>query len=253
MFRVLLVLFCVVLGIAGDIWSVAPPPKPKAAAAGPLPVSTVSAAKQDIPVLLSGIGTVQALNTVQIRSRVDGTLDQARFKEGQTVKQGEVLAIVDPRLFQAALDQAKAKRAQDEAQLVSDMKDLERARQLSEQKFASVQTFDQLTAKVGVDRALIQADEAAIKTAETNLSYTTITAPFDGRMGLRAVDPGNIVRANDARLSSPRSPSSIRSPSCLPFPKRSSARCGRRSARARCPSSPTTRKARKPSRGASSP
>ena len=146
---------------------------------------------------MSGIGTVQALNTVQIRSRVDGTLDQVRFKEGQIVKKDEVLAIVDPRLFQAALDQAKAKKAQDEAQLVSDLKDLERARQLSEQKFASIQTFDQLTAKVGVDRALIQADEAAIKTAETNLSYTTITAPFEGRIGLRAVDPGNIVRAND--------------------------------------------------------
>ena len=131
------------------------------------------------------------------RSRVDGTLDQVRFKEGQIVKKDEVLAIVDPRLFQAALDQAKAKKAQDEAQLVSDLKDLERARQLSEQKFASIQTFDQLTAKVGVDRALIQADEAAIKTAETNLSYTTITAPFEGRIGLRAVDPGNIVRAND--------------------------------------------------------
>jgi len=153
--------------------------------------------KQDIPVLLPGIGTVQALNTVQLRSRVDGTLDQVRFQEGQRVKKDEVLAIVDPRLFQAALDQAKAKKAQDEAQLVSDQKDLERARQLSEQKFASVQSFDQLTAKVGVDRALIQADEAVIKTAETNLSYTTITAPFPGRVGLRAVDPGNIVRAND--------------------------------------------------------
>ena len=150
--------------------------------------------------LLSGIGAVQALNTVQLRSRVDGTLDRVNFQEGQHVKQDEVLATIDPRLFQAALDQAKAKKAQDEAQLVSDLKDLERARSLSQQKFASEQSVDQLTAKVGVDRALIQADEAMIKTAETNLSYTTITAPFSGRVGLRAVDPGNIVRANDASV-----------------------------------------------------
>ncbi len=197
MFRVLLVCLTIVLGVAGYIWHVAPAPKPKAASAQPLAVSAVSAMKQDIPVLLSGIGTVQALNTVQLRSRVDGTLDQVNFQEGQRVKKDEVLAAIDPRLFQAALDQAKAKKAQNEAQLVSDQKDLERARQLSEQKFASVQSVDQLTAKAAVDRALIQADEAMIKTAETNLSYTAITAPFSGRVGLRAVDPGNIVRAND--------------------------------------------------------
>ena len=199
MLRVLaLVGFCLLSGIVGYTWYAAPPPKPIAASAQPLAVSTVSAMKQDIPVLLSGIGAVQALNTVQLRSRVDGTLDRVNFQEGQQVKKDQVLASIDPRLFEAALAQAKAKKAQDEAQLVSDQKDLERARQLSEQKFASVQSVDQLTAKAGVDRALIQADEAMIKTAETNLSYTTITAPFSGRIGLRAVDPGNIVRANDA-------------------------------------------------------
>jgi multidrug efflux system membrane fusion protein len=147
--------------------------------------------------MLDGIGTVQALNTVQLRSRVDGTLDQVNFQEGQRLNKDDVLATIDPRLFQAALDQAKAKKAQDEAQLLSDEKDLERARLLSEQRYASQQSFDQLTAKVGVDRALILADIAAVKTAETNLSYTTITAPFSGRIGLRSVDPGNIVRAND--------------------------------------------------------
>jgi membrane fusion protein, multidrug efflux system len=197
MLRVLLIGLCIVLGLAGYIWSSAPPQASKAASAPVLAVSTFSALKRDVPILLPGIGTVQALYTVQLRSRVDGTLDQVKFQEGQQVKKDEVLATIDPRLFEAALDQAKARKAQDEAQLVSDLKDLERARMLSEQKFASVQLFDQLTAKAGVDRALIQADQAAIKTAETNLSYTIITAPFSGRMGLRAVDPGNIVRAND--------------------------------------------------------
>jgi multidrug efflux system membrane fusion protein len=198
MFRVLLIGLLAVAGAAGYIWYISPPPSPKAAAvAPPIAVSTTAATTRDVPVLLSGIGTVQALNTVQLRSRVDGALDQVNFQEGQQVKKDEVLATIDPRLFQAALDQAKARLAQDQAQLVSDIKDLERSRQLSEQKFASQQSFDQLTAKVGVDHALISADEATIRTAQTNLSYTTITAPFSGRMGLRNVDPGNIVRAND--------------------------------------------------------
>jgi membrane fusion protein, multidrug efflux system len=197
MFRVLCVAFCAVLGIAGYIWSIAPPPKPIATVRPVLAVSAVRATRQNVPILLEGIGTVQALNTVQLRSRVDGTLDQVNFQEGQRVKKDDVLATIDPRLFQAALDQAKAKKAQDEAQLLSDEKDLERSRLLSEQRYASQQSFDQLTAKVGVDRALILADIAAVKTAETNLSYTTITAPFSGRVGLRSVDPGNIVRAND--------------------------------------------------------
>ncbi len=176
-----------------------PPPQAakKATAAPVIPVSTIPAIRRDVPILLSGIGTAQALNTVQIRSRVDGTLDQVKFAEGQQVKQGDVLAIIDPRLFQAALDQAKAKLNQDQAQLITDKKDLERSRQLSQQKFASEQIVDQMTAKVGVDEALIEADRAAIRTAETNLSYTTISAPFPGRVGLRATDPGNIVKAND--------------------------------------------------------
>jgi membrane fusion protein, multidrug efflux system len=197
MFRVLLAVLCIMLGIGGYIWYATPAGKTKPAPAQAIAVSTISASRRDIPVQLVGIGAVQSLNTVQLRSRVDGTLDRVKFEEGQRVKQDEVLATIDPRLFLAALDQAKAKKAQDEAQLVSDLKDLERARSLSIQKFATEQSVDQLTAKVGVDRALIQADEAAIKMAETNLSYTTITAPFAGRIGLRSVDPGNIVRAND--------------------------------------------------------
>jgi multidrug efflux system membrane fusion protein len=198
MLRILFGGLIALAAVAGLIGYFAPSSKPPASPAPPaIAVTTVPATARDVPVLLSGIGGVQALNTVQIRSRVDGTLDQVNFKEGQQVKQGDVLAIIDPRLFEAALDQAKAKLAQDQAQLATDEKDLERSRQLSQQKFASQQTVDQLTAKVGVDRALIEADRAYIRTAETNLSYTAIAAPFAGRIGLRAVDPGNIVKAND--------------------------------------------------------
>jgi multidrug efflux system membrane fusion protein len=197
MLRVLFTGYCAVFAAAAYIWYVAPPAKPIVTERPALMVSAIPARRQDVPIMLEGIGAVQALHTVQLRSRVDGTLDQVNFQEGQRVKKDDVLATIDPRLFQAALDQAKAKKVQDEAQLLSDEKDLERARLLSEQRYASQQSFDQLTAKVAVDRALILADIAAIKTAETNLSYTTITAPFPGRVGLRSVDPGNIVRAND--------------------------------------------------------
>jgi multidrug efflux system membrane fusion protein len=198
MFRVLLIGLAAVFGMSAYIWTVAPPPTPAAPPAPPpVSVAVFAPERRDVPVILSGIGTVQSLNAVQIRSRVDGTLESVNFTEGQEVKQGDVLATIDPRLFQAALDQAKAKKAQDEAQLANDMKDLERTRTLAASQVASQQTFDQLQAKVTVGRALVAADEAAIKTAETNLGYTRITAPFNGRVGLRNVDPGNIVRAND--------------------------------------------------------
>ncbi len=198
MLRILFLGLIAVAAVFGYFWHAAPAQKTRAASTPPaVAVSASPATVQDVPVLLSGIGTVQALNTVQIRSRLDGTLDRVNFAEGQQVKEGDLLAIIDPRLYEAALDQAKAKLAQDQAQLLSDEKDLERSTQLSQQKFASQQSVDQLTAKVGVDRALIEADKAFIRTAETNLSYTTIAAPFAGRIGLRAVDPGNIVKAND--------------------------------------------------------
>ncbi len=162
-----------------------------------VPVTVAVAARRSVPIYLTGLGTVQPTLSVGIHSQVDGKLQEVMFTEGQHVKKGDVIATIDPRLFKAALDQAIAKKAQDEAQLVTDLKDLDRSKQLATQQFASQQIVDQLTAKVGVDKALIEADEAAIRTAETNLGYTSITAPFSGRIGLRNVDPGNIVRAND--------------------------------------------------------
>jgi membrane fusion protein, multidrug efflux system len=135
---------------------------------------------------------------VRIYSQVDGKLQEVLFTEGQYVKKGDVLVKIDPRLFQAALDQAKAKKAQDEAQLIGAEKDLVRAKALALKNFGSQQTVDQQQAKVDQFKASIAADEAAIVTAQTQLDYTTITAPSDGRMGIRLVDPGNLVRASEA-------------------------------------------------------
>jgi membrane fusion protein, multidrug efflux system len=179
-------------------WPQGPVPAPAARPSARVPVSVAITARQDIPVHLTGLGTVQASATVRIYSQVDGKLQEVLFTEGQHVKKGDVLAKIDPRLFQAALDQAKAKKAQDEAQLVGAEKDLVRAKTLALRDFGSQQTVDQQQAKVDQFKASIAADEAAIVTAQTQLDYTTITAPSDGRMGIRLVDPGNLVRASEA-------------------------------------------------------
>ena len=163
-----------------------------------IPVTVAAAARQNVPIYLVGLGTVQATYTVGIHSQVDGKLQDVFFKEGQRLKKGDVLAKIDPRLFQAALDQAKAKKAQDEAQLTSFQKDLARFQTLGAKGFETQQNLDQQQAKVDTAKASIAADEAAIETAQTQLDYTDIKAPTDGRMGVRMVDPGNIVRASDA-------------------------------------------------------
>ena len=162
-----------------------------------VPVTVAIVQRQDVPIYLTGLGTVQASFTVGIHSQVDGKLQEVLFTEGQQVKKGDVLAKIDPRLFQAALDQAKAKKAQDEAQFIAASKDLERSNTLVKSNITSQQIVDQQQGKVDQLRASIAADEAMIQTAQTNLDYTTITAPSDGRMGVRLVDPGNIVHAND--------------------------------------------------------
>jgi membrane fusion protein, multidrug efflux system len=170
-------------------------PPPSASA---VPVSVTKAEKQDVPVWLRGIGTVQALNTVTVRARVDGTLMQVPVSEGQIVKQGTLLAVIDPRPYQAALDQASAKKAQDEAQLANAKRDLQRYSSLERQDFASHQQVDTQKAQVEQVTAALKGDDAAIGAAQLNLSYCYITAPFEGRLGLRQVDPGNLVHASDA-------------------------------------------------------
>ena len=160
-----------------------------------VPVSVAIATRQDVPIYLTGLGTVQASFTVGIHSQVDGKLQEVLFTEGQRVKQGDVLAKIDPRLFKAALDQAKAKKAQDEAMLAGYQKDLGAVQIAGQEGFDTQQNIDQQQAKVDTAKASIAADEAAIETAQTQLDYTNIVAPSDGRMGVRLVDPGNIVHA----------------------------------------------------------
>jgi membrane fusion protein, multidrug efflux system len=163
-----------------------------------VPVSVTTAARQSVPIYLIGLGTVQPVVSVGIHSQVDGKLQEVPFTEGQHVKKGDVLALIDPRLFQAALDQARAKKAQDQAQLVAAVKDLARFKTLQAKSFETEQNVDLQQAKVDQLKASIDSDLAAIESAQTQLDYTVITAPSDGRVGVRLVDPGNLVRASDA-------------------------------------------------------
>jgi membrane fusion protein, multidrug efflux system len=199
------VLIAVVLTVfaAGGIlyWYWAQGPDPSRAAIRPgraaVPVSVATAGRQDVPIYVTGLGTVQASFTIGIHSQVDGILKEVLFTEGQRVKKGDVLARIDPRLFQAALDQAKGKKLEDIAMLGGAEKDLARSRTLVARNIATQQTVDQQEAKVDQLKASIAANEGAIETAETQLDFTTIAAPSDGRIGVRRVDPGNLVRASD--------------------------------------------------------
>ena len=151
----------------------------------------------DFPVYLRGLGQVQASASVLIRARVDGTLMQVAVAEGQTVKQGDLVAVIDPRPFKAALDQAEAKRAQDQALLANAKLDQARYASLAKQDFASRQQVDTQQAIVNQFTAAIVGDEAAIEAAKLNLGFSYITAPNPGRVGLRLIDPGNMIRASD--------------------------------------------------------
>jgi multidrug efflux system membrane fusion protein len=161
-------------------------------------VSVVTVKRQDVPIYLTGLGTVQASFTVAIRSEVDGKLQEVLFTEGQHVRKGDVLAKIDARLFQAALDQAAARKRQNVALLTGAEKDLARSKALAQKDIGTQQNVDQQQSKVDQLKASIEADMAAIATAQTQLDYTTITAPSDGRMGVRLVDPGNLIRVSDS-------------------------------------------------------
>lgn len=168
-----------------------------AASAGPagVPVSIGVAEARDMPVYVRGIGTVQAYKAVTVKSRVDGQIMKVSFKEGQDVKEGDPLFQIDPRPFQAALDQAQANKQRAEAQLAGASADLDRYGKLVGSGFQSRQSVDQQKAIVDALKGEIAADEAAIETARLNLGYADIRAPIDGRTGSRQVDPGNLVQA----------------------------------------------------------
>ncbi len=187
----------VALGLIVDERPTAQQARPPSAA--PLvPVSAVRATRQDVPIYLKGLGAVQAFSSVLVRARVDGTLMQFPVTEGQEVKQGDLIAVIDPRPFQAALDAAMAKKSQDDADLVNAKSDLTRYAALEQKSFASHQQVDTQQALVNRTTALIAGDDAAIETAKLNLSYCFITSPIQGRIGLRQVDPGNMVHGADA-------------------------------------------------------
>jgi multidrug efflux system membrane fusion protein len=175
--------------------------KPADAAANsatpPVAVETAAVVQADVPVYLQGLGTVQAYYTVTVTARVDGELQKIAFTEGQTVKKGDLLAQIDPRPNQAAYEQAVAVKAKDEALLENAKRDMERYKILQPQDLASKQTVDTARATVDQLSAQVKVDQAIIDNALTQLDYTHIVSPINGRTGIRLVDPGNIVHAAD--------------------------------------------------------
>ena len=162
-----------------------------------VPVVASVVEQKDVPIFLDGLGTVQAFNTVTVHTRVDGELDKVLFTEGQDVKKGDLLAVLDQRPFQEALDQAIGKKAQDEAQLANAKANLVRNTDLLNRKVVDQQDFDASKYQTGQFEAAVQSDQAAVESAKTQLDYTQIKSPIDGRTGIRQVDVGNIVHAAD--------------------------------------------------------
>ena len=193
----------VIVGLAG-IWFLRtqndvraqnlPPPQA-------VPVTAAHAKRQDVPVQLHGLGTVQAFNTVQVKAQANGMLVAIPAQEGQEVKQGDIIAQIDPRPYQAALDQASAQRAEDAAQLQAAQLDLQRFQHLAKSQFAPVQQVDDQQATVNKLAASIQADTAAIETAKISLGYCTIRSPINGRVSFHQIDVGNLIEvANQASI-----------------------------------------------------
>ena len=164
----------------------------------PIPVAVQAVTEGVFPILVDGLGTVTARREVVIRTRLDGQLDKVLFQEGQMVKAGDLIAVVDPRVYEAKVMQAKGKLEQDEALLRDHRIKLKRYQTLYKQDSIARQDLDSQSALVQQFEGAVEADKGALEDAKTQLSYTQITAPFDGRLGLRKVDAGNIVKTSDA-------------------------------------------------------
>src|ERR1700720_257700 len=195
----LLLILAVIGGGAYALSSAQPAKQAVPAPSGPPPVPVVADTVKsgDVPIYLRGIGTVQAYNTDTIRAQVQGQITQIAFKQGQAVHAGDLLAQIDPRPFQAQLDQAIANRERDQAQLVNAQANLQRDSQLMARGYATPQTVDLDKANTGQFGAAVRADEAAIEYAQTQLAYTRITSPINGVTGIRLIDVGNIVPPTD--------------------------------------------------------
>lgn len=183
-------------GLPGATHTQEPGLQAKRDAAASVPVVVAMAETADVPITLEGVGTVRARNTVTVRSQVEGRLLSINFKEGQTVEKGDLLAKIDPATYQAALDQAVAKKALDEALLANQKHDLERYEKVGTLA-ESQQQIDTQRALVRQQEAQIKADQAAIDNTTTILGYTNIVSPLRGRTGIRTVDEGNIIRSTD--------------------------------------------------------
>jgi membrane fusion protein, multidrug efflux system len=162
-----------------------------------IPVGVTAVQRRDVPVYLTGLGSVQAFNTVTVRTRVDGQLVSVNFREGQEVRKGDLLAVIDPRPFQDALNQAEATLSRDQANLRNTQLDLERYQALYKAGVIAQQQYNTQQSTVGQVQGAVRADQAAVNNAKLNLVYAHITAPISGRIGLRLVDPGNMVHASD--------------------------------------------------------
>jgi membrane fusion protein, multidrug efflux system len=168
-----------------------------AQAAPAVPVTAAKVGQHDVPIVLEGLGTVTPINTATIRTQVQGTLDSVDFIEGQQVKRGDLLAKIDPRVYEAQVDQAEAALSRDEASLQNAKTNLSRTQPLADRGFATQQLLDTQTSQVSQGEGTVALDKAALEAAQTQLSFTTITAPFNGVTGIRRIDPGNIVQPSD--------------------------------------------------------
>ncbi len=196
--RIIAIVLAVILGFYGVRWLLGSDNSPLAKGRPPIPVAVMPVTEGVFPVVVDGLGTATSRRTVTIRTQVDGRLDQVLFQEGQIVKEGDVLAVVDPRPYEAKVMEAQGKLEQDKAMLHDARLILKRYQQLFKQDSIARQDLDTQAAKVVQFEGLLETDQGVLDNAKLQLSFTKIVAPFDGRLGLRLVDAGNIVKAGEA-------------------------------------------------------